>query len=353
MSQLHGGYGAGTVISLRGSQNVTIECVELTDYSQCIKYGNAVPPTTTCHTDYPLDDYAGNGIITDASTSNILLQDMYIHGLASRGIIGAIGGTINVNRVDIARNDGAGWDFDDGNGDPSVNGLVNANYLTIEWNGCGEEYPIVDGNPVTSCGDQDNGGYGDGIGTPATQLDFTCNHCIFRYNTQDGFDLLHVYGSTIVVTNSDSYGNMGQQYKLGAMQNVTFYNNLDVADCNRMSAPIAGAPSNYNEYLTLFCRAFDNFAISLKPGGNLDFENNTVIGGADTTFDMECGSSDCSTSTIKFKNNAILTFQDPNFNGGAAPGNFYWGPGTGPGEFTDRSNNLFYGLRNSECPSGL
>ena len=92
---------------------------------------------------------------------------MWIHGFASRGIIGPIGGTVTARRVDIAYNGAAGWDFDDGKATPNVNGVINLSYVTIEWSGCNQAYP---GTGAITCYGQSNGGYGDGIGTPGWNL---------------------------------------------------------------------------------------------------------------------------------------------------------------------------------------
>ncbi len=242
-TQLFGGYALGAIINLQGSKNVEVECLELTDHGQCTRTGAGFPTSEGCHSDYPLSDYAGAGIVTDAATAGVVLRNLDIHGLTSRGIIGAIGGEVTGDHVRIAFNGMAGWDFDDGRSTKSAPGaMVHVPYLTVEWNGCNEEYPITHAIPAFSCFDQDSGGYGDGVGTPGTPLNFTCDHCTFRYNTQDGLDLLHVGGSLISVTNSEAYGNMGQQWKMGAMRSVLFQNNVTVHNCRRMSAAMSGAP---------------------------------------------------------------------------------------------------------------
>ncbi len=245
------------MMDLSGTKNVDLECLELTDHNQCTKTGSGYPASEGCGAPSgQLADFASSGISTNAETANISLKDLDIHGMASRAIIGPIGGDFTVERVRIAFNGAAGWDFDDGKGTKStVAASVHASYLTVEWNGCNEEYPITHQIPVFSCFDQDHGGYGDGIGTPNTPLNFTCDHCLFRYNTQDGFDLLHIKGSQISVTNSVSYGNMGQQWKMGTMKDVRFDNNLTVNNCRRMSAAMQGAADRYNRYLSLYCRA--------------------------------------------------------------------------------------------------
>jgi hypothetical protein len=253
----------------------------------------------------------------------------------------------------MAYNGGAGWDFDDGAGTPCPAGsAVNAVYLTIEWNGCNEEYPIAHPYPAASCSDQDDAGYGDGVGTPNTALDFTCDHCNFNHNTQDGLDLLHTSSSNITVTNSYSYANMGQQYKLGAMDSVTFRNNVALHNCNRMSGPITGAPADYNAGLSLFCRAAgDGYAITLKPTGTYTFQNNTFVGYGATSYDIGCSTSDCSTARVIYQNNLNIGYASP-FDS-QLPGLFYFGPGVSNTIWAARDHNIYYNFRGGICPSAF
>ena len=350
-TQLFGGYAVAAVLSLKGAQYVDVQCLEITDHAQCTRVGAAAYPAR-CNSSYPLSDYAGSGILTDTHTHDILLQDLDIHGLTSRAIIGPIGGLITANRVRLAYNGAARWDFDDGNGTPSMNGQVNASYLTVEWNGCNEEYPITHAYPAVSCYDDNSGGYGDGIGTPDTPLDLTCDHCTFRYNTQDGLDLLHVTGSSITVTNSLAVGNMGQQYKLGPMANVVLRNSVAIANCRRMAAPFAGAPSTYNGYLSDFCRAEDGIALNLAENGSVSFENNSFAGYVATMFDVGCPPENCRRSKIVFRNNVVLGYSNPAYNSGLPPGLFYFGQGASAANFTARNNNVYFGTRDLRCPTG-
>jgi len=350
-TQLFGSYAVAAVMNLKGAQYVDVQCLEITDHAQCTRVGASAYPAR-CNSGYPLSDYAGSGVVTDAHTHDIVLQDLDIHGLTSRAILGPIGGLITVNRVRMAYNGGAGWDFDDGNGTHSVNGQVNASYLTVEWNGCNEEYPVTHAGPAISCYDDNSGGYGDGVGTPNTPLDFTCDHCTFRYNTQDGLDLLHVSGSNITVTNSMATGNMGQQYKLGPMTSVVFRNNIAIANCRRMAAPIGGAPSTYNRYLSDFCRAEDGIALDLAERGMVIFENNSFAGYAATMFDVSCPAANCRQSKIIFRNNVVLGYSNAAYNSGLPPGLFYFGEGVSAANFSLRSNNVFFGTRDLRCPTG-
>jgi hypothetical protein len=280
---------------------------------------------------------------------------MWIHGFTSRGIIGAIGGTITATRVDIALNGDAGWDFDDGASTPSVNAVLIANQLIVEWNGCNQAYP---GPGVATCYSQSTGGYGDGIGTPTgTCISWNVTNSIFRYNTQDGFDGLHndtgVCPSSI--TGSISYGNNGQQFKWGpANTPMVFTNNLAIGNCLRLSAPMTGAPSNYNANLADFCRASDTILPGMGKNGTLLMANNTIVSYAPTIIDVECAAAGCDGSTFTFENNIVIGYDNPTTHnmGGqvGGPGAFYYGGFTGT---TIRSNNIFYGIgHNFTCPTG-
>ncbi len=347
-TQLFGGYALGAIINLQGSKNVDVECLELTDHAQCTRTGAGFPAAEGCRSDYPMSDYAGAGIVTDAGTAGVVLKNLDIHGLTSRGIIGAIGGEVTTDHVRIAFNGMAGWDFDDGRSTKSAPGaMVHASYLTVEWNGCNEEYPITHAIPAFSCFDQDSGGYGDGVGTPGTPLNFTCDHCTFRYNTQDGLDLLHVGGSLISVTNSEAYGNMGQQWKMGAMRSVLFQNNVTVHNCRRMSAAMSGAPEGYHRYLGLFCRAAgDGIGLMVNDDGTYVFQNNSFAGYGATSYDISC-SGHCTKANITFQNNLHVGYKDP--VGGKLPAVFYTAD-VPRNPFAARDHNIYYNMRS--CPSG-
>ncbi len=347
-TQLFGGFVLAAIINLRGSKNVDVECLEVTDHSQCIRGGSGYPASEACSNSTPLSDSAGTGIITDSQTSGILLKNLDIHGLTSRGIMGAIGGDITVDHMRLAFNGMAGWDFDDGQGAQSAPGAtVRASYLTVEWNGCNEEYPIAHSIPASTCFDQESGGYGDGIGTPNTPLSFSCDHCTFRYNTQDGFDLLHMSGSLISVTNSTSYGNMGQQWKMGPMQRILFQNNVTVNNCRRMSAAMPGAPDGYRRYLSLFCRAAgDGISFVVNDSGSYVFQNNSFAGYGATSYDIEC-SGKCSKANIIYQNNLNIGYKDPVT--GKLPAIFYT-TGLPRNPFVAQDHNIYHNMRS--CPFG-
>lgn len=248
-AKLWSGGGAFDAITLGASQYVDLRCIDLSDHAQC----NGINLSCTGL------DYTTLGIYTGsaAANGNISLTDVHIHGFESRGILGNIGGPWAATRVLIDYNGWGGWDFDPGSGQAS-NGSVTGSYLTIAWNGCTEEYPVVDPVPAAAngCNDDGSGGYGDGLGTPVTaNLNFSCDHCVAFYNTQDGFDFTHTENASVTFTNSLVYGNMGAGYKVGPEASITIRNNLSVGNCRRLSAAMSGAPSGYNSRLSDFCRA--------------------------------------------------------------------------------------------------
>ena len=363
MTQLYGGFGLWSVINLDGAQYVDVQCVELTRHSQCVRFGVPALPSY-CNSSFPIDDYAANGMITDQNTHDILIQDVWIHGFTSRGIIGPIGGTVTATRVDIAYNGAAGWDFDDGNTTPSLNAVLNLSSVIIEWNGCNQAYP---GTGAVSCYDDTSGGYGDGIGTPAgTCLTAHVDHSTFRYNTQDGYDMLHndTGNCSMSITDSTSYGNMGSQFKWGPNDNpMVFTNNTVLANCMRLSAPFPGQPSTYNANLHDLCRASDSIAFGFRDGGTLLMANNTIVATAPTTFDSSCsgtypqtpGQGTCANSTFTFENNIVYGIDDPStYNAGGVPG--------GPGAFyydtpighVIRTNNIYFGMGHGfNCSTGF
>jgi hypothetical protein len=312
MPEIHGGYGLYQVIQLQGSSNVDVGCLEITDHSSCTRVG-----ANNCNTTFPLDDYATYGVVTDVNTKNVNLSDLYIHGLANTGIWGPNGGGITVTRVRIAGNAGSGWNFDDGNGTQTT-GTTTMSYVTVEWNGCTDVYPPTNPPSYTSCYDDNSGGYGDGVGTPNTGGIFLVDHSTFRYNTQDGLDLLHVNGSgaVISVTDSIAYGNMGNQMKEGSTT-ATFQNNLVIGNCLRLQSAFPPNPTGFNSHLSDFCRANgDAVVIGTNDTAHAVIQNNSVTSNYSIAFNIQCiaiggGTGSCTAAShVNFDNNLIYGFGD-------------------------------------------
>ncbi len=358
-TQLFGGYTVNGIFSLRDTNHVQLQCLEITDHSQCTTAGIRKP--VACNSAI-IDDYAKSGILTNQNTHDILLQDLDIHGLRDNGIVGPVGGVVTATRVRVAFNGGSGWNFDDGFGTKSVNGQMNWSYVTIEGNGCVEEYPIAHTFPAAYCYDDNNGGYGDGVGTPDTQINFAVDHSIVRYNTQDGLDLLHTTGSNITVTTSSFYGNMGQQLKLGPMASTSVTNNLFLTNCKRMSAAMPGAPAGWNAGLSDFCRAQAGVVMVQRGdnggGGSYRWQNNDFLGYAgDAMFEsgsctdtfVSAPTTDCNTPNIVFENNLMVGYPYvvPTYHYGELPPTGT--DGDSRPRFSIVDHNIYYNMR--ACPA--
>ncbi len=339
-AHVNGGYGVSSVFNLVGASYVDLSCFDITDHSSCGRQGQV----NSCSTSYPLSDYAGSGIKTNNTTTNVAITDIRVHGLAVNGMVGATGTGVSLLRVALVGNASSGWNMDDGSGTTGT-GTLSMNYFSVLWNGCAEEYPIVDALPYQDCTDDNNAGYGDGIGTATTTSSpawiVNVNNSTAAYNTQDGFDLLHLRGggSTLTITNSLAYGNMGQQLKVGAAS--TARNNLLVGNCNALRQAIPGTPSGYNSRLSDFCRAADTaVVIDVQDSLQTTYQFNTLYSANATGVEIECNGTCTSLSTITFQNNLFFGFLNGTANG-------YPGGGSG-----NQANQIYLGVTGLFSNSG-
>jgi hypothetical protein len=352
---LDGSWSAYTVFNVRDSQFVDIACFEVTDQAACAGNGNY---TNNCRSG--TYNSAAYGILQSALTASVNYTDLFIHGLADEAIRGATGVGVVGERVYIRAMPDAGIDMDDDPwqvGNISVAGGFTLKDSTTEFSGCVEEYPVVHNYPYIECRDQNTGGYGDGLGTASATGDWLFDHDIWRYNFQDGLDLLHSGLNRLTVTNSISYGNDGQQYKIGSGLLVTFQNNITLHNCARIGQVIGDEPASAIVPGVTLCRAAgDGIPIAFDGQGTDIFQNNTYVGYGATSYDMECSDSwdSCPGTQSVFENNVNIGITDANYNLGQAPGLFY-NQETMPanGGWAIRDHNLYYGFRNGECPTLL
>lgn len=364
-TQLHGGYGVGTVLNMSGVSYVDVACVDITDFSSCGRNGQ----TKGCQTSYPLDDYATLGIVWNNKSTNDTLTDVRVHGMASTGLYGPTGDGVVMKDIAIIGNPGAGWNADAGDGTTGSGSLLVQNF-DISWNGCAEEYPIVDGLPYQQCTDDSSNGYGDGFGTTTVPSNPGWNVVFSQgtvsYNTQDGLDALHLtgVGSSTTINGVLAYGNMGQQLKAGT-GTATLTNNVVVTNCNAMRQAIPGTPAGYNSMLNDYCRASDTgIAVSVGAGKTFTFQNNTVYSDAQTALELGCdttyGACD-GTSKVDYRNNIFLGFLNSTANGdtGYVTDNYsnpIYNDSSNHSAFTNPgsvwSNNLTYHSKsNWACPA--
>lgn len=341
-TQLHGGWGLNTVLSVAGANYVDIECLDLTDFSSCGKSGQAHGCSQG-----PIgwDDFTDTGISFANSTENTTLEDIRVHGFTKSGLAGPTGDGTTMDHIEIVGNASSGWNSDPGSGDESalILGNVLMTNFQIIWNGCAEEYPIVDALPYQDCAAQNTkggGGYGDGFGT-ATVVSTAPTHVSFNsgitaYNTQDGLDALHLVGvnDSMDINAVLAYGNMGQQIKIGGRHGVAT-NNALVGNCNAMRYQIPGTPAGYSYRIPTastsdFCRASDETSlVTFGQGANTIFDFNTIVTAGTVAVEIECDSSQgkCDDTTLTdWRNNSYTGYLNIPLYG--------YGPGNGSGELS-------------------
>jgi hypothetical protein len=349
-TQLHGGWAAFAVVNLYGAKYVDVACLDITDFSACGRATQSVACDAT-------QDYALNGIMLSNTSTNVTLTDIHIHGLASFGIYGPTGDGVVMDHIDILGNAGGGWNADASDGMTGKGSLLVTNY-NISWNGCAEEYPTVHPIPYGDCTDQDHGGYGDGFGTatkdsdaPGWQVHF--DQGIVSYNTQDGLDALHIggKGSSMTVTHTLAFSNMGQQIKVGGAT-ATITDSYIVGNCSAMSKPIPGVPSNYNAKLDLFCRAGDTAVLIMVPDAQpAVYQRNILYSNNHVGLEIEYPGEPSRAAAIKYDDNIFIGF--PNSEGNN-PSPIYSNTNlemfTNPG--ASFSHNTTYHAKNGwKCPA--
>jgi hypothetical protein len=309
-TQLHGGGATYTVLDLSGTSYVDVACLDITDFSACGKASQKVGCDSK-------QDFAQVGVRLSNKTTNLTLTDLHIHGLAISGIAGPTGDGVVMDHIDILGNASSGWNADDGT---TGKGSLLVQHYDISWNGCAEEYPIAHPLPYGDCTDQDSGGYGDGFGTttkdsdpPGWQVHFDKGTA--SYNTQDGLDALHIggVGSSMTVTDSLAYSNMGQQLKVGGAT-ATLIGNYVVGNCRAMSNAIPGTPPGYNARLGLFCRAGDTaIFIDMPVDRPAIFQHNIVFSNNHVALELEYVGDPSPKASIKYDDNIFVGF--PNSEG--------------------------------------
>jgi hypothetical protein len=349
---LHGSWGEYGVLNTRDSQFVDIACFEVTDTAACATSGAF---TNTCRNgSYNAANY---GILQSALTASVNYTDLFIHGLGGDGIFGATGAGVVADRVHIRAMPDAGINMDDDpwqTGNISVAGGFTLRNSITEFSGCVEEYPVVHNYPYIECRDQNTGAYGDGLGTASATGDWIFDHDTWRYNFQDGLDLLHSGMNSLIITNSTSYGNDGQQFKIGSGKTVLFQNNLTLHNCARIGQVIGDEPASAILPGVALCRAAgDGIPVAFDGEGTDKFQNNTYVGYGATSYDLMCvGDWDgCPNTKSVFQNNINIGLTNMGFSDHQSPGLFYT-QGTMPANqgWAVRDHNLYYGFRNGNCP---
>jgi hypothetical protein len=301
--ELWGAERADMVLNLRGSNNVLIACLEITDHEGCVESHSG---GLACNRgeSYPYGNWAAFGISAEDS-ENVILRDLNIHGLAYSGIYAGRLRDWTLENVRIAANGWVGWDGDIGENSANSGNMIFRNW-TVEWNGCAETWP--EGEPA-GCWGQSAGGYGDGVGTYHTGGDWIIEDSVFRYNTSDGLDLLyHSLEGDIIIRRTASYGNAGDQIKTNGSAYVE--NTIAVSNCGFF------ADKPFTHHVD-HCRAGGSaLAFGIESGQRLTVVNSTVTGQGDCLVIAECaqGQNCNNNDRILLQNNIFLghlEFIDP------------------------------------------
>lgn len=363
--------------NVQNTNYVTLECLEFTQPDFCTTSGTGAGRCVTGTNNF-VGASGGGGLILQLTTgkgpSNLTLQDIGVVGTSSSGILGSYFNTSGTDvttfsDVYVIANGSAGINGDGGDCGTSCEsvGTVNASYVTVAWNGCvlASSYNWTagyQGNSYNYCFDDNNAGYGDGWVTIASGNGYLLNvtHSTFAYNTQDGFDSLHLSDDltktpSVSIQKSQSIGNMGQTFKLGAGATFTAINNFSSSNCKVMqtASNFPLNPTGWNAGLTDFCRAAgDQWAFQFSASTVGIFELNTSVGYGATMYDFEpaYGASPGAGTQLTFTDNISVGYPDP--NSGTYPGGLYFNfsnPLANTG--SSASHNLWDTMSGNTCPS--
>jgi hypothetical protein len=363
------------VLDTRATNYVDISCIEITQPDTCT---NAVA-TGQCGTNANNVKYGGlilNYGPGSQGPSNLTLTDFAVVGTSGSGFLGSklnktSSDVFSATDVYLIGNGEAGWNGDSGGCDTSCEsvGSMNLSHVMIDWNGCVAVKPYDMTKPDTQnafnyCYDDSTEGYGDGfVQVAAGNLTMNVDHSFFRWNTQDGFDSLHLSDDVktspaIHISDSWSEGNEGQTFKLGAGSASSGINNVSISNC-RVLATASNFPLNptgWNTGVSDTCRAAgDQWAFQLNNGTAITLENNTSVGYGTTMYDVECAAlaPNCAANgaTFIFRNNISKGYPDPGDDNRLASG-IYLGAGNVFANSGSAIDHNLWSTMNTGCPDG-
>jgi hypothetical protein len=336
--RLWGTHGAFQLLSLDDSNHVFIACLDLSDHSSCIQ--NYRPDrASSCPRD-ATGDWAVTGLRARDS-SDVTLQDLRIHGLASQGVQAGRIRDWTVTRVQVVGNGRAGWNGDLGgnNRNSGNDGKLVFTDFEVAWNGCAEDYP--DTSKIINCFGQNEGGYGDGFSEAWTGGDYVFVRPNIHDNTQDGIDLRYANGEGSISVDGGYFArNAGNDLK--TMGNASITHSVFVAYCSSMKQ--RGYPAGADS-----CRAGGGqFAAMNGPGQTVTFAYNTVTGESNCLLAGDSGKSDAS-DTYLIHDNIFLG--GPRWNGNGLTCLTWFGDGGYPEKVVYR-DNVVWKVRDGACPHG-
>jgi hypothetical protein len=336
--ELWGTERASLVLNLKGSSNVVVENLEITDHESCIDQhchgGVCEGEVLRCNrSQAPWGKWAGTGI-SARDSANVTLRDVNVHGMANRGVLAGRLTDWTTERLTIRANGWAGWDGDL-NEESGNSGQIIFRELELAWNGCAERYP---GGEIAGCWAQTAGGYGDGLGTGATGGHWVIEDSLIHHNTSDGLDLLYMRdGGSVTIRRTWAEGNAGNQLKTKG--EVLIENSVAVGNCSYFTG-------HGNMFDGDHCRALGNVvSVGLHNGNHAELINNTITGEGDCL--VLSGGGDASAS-LTFTNNVLLGKTDWRQDWENACGHYADGSSA---RVTWSGNNVF-AVKNNHCPAG-
>ncbi len=268
------------------------------------------------------------------------LADLNIHGLAHDGVRAGGLRDWTVERVHIVANGWSGW-----NGDidekSSNSGRMTFRDVQIAWNGCGEKYP--EKTPF-GCWGQEQGGYGDGLGTGETSGDWLFERVARRITTRRTVSIFCTRRGDAKVTFLQVHAEANAGNQLKASGSVDVEKSTLVGTCAALSGKLDAAD---------LCRAQGN-ALSLHPseGATVKVIGNTISGEGDCLIDMECGGSGCSAVTGLIQDNQMTGLVRKDVAGAKTTCSVWVEPAL-RGANIKFDNNRLHDVRSSGCPSGI
>jgi Right handed beta helix region len=348
--ELWGTDGLDAVLTLTSLEYVEVNCLEITDRSNCIVAHNASSPSPyKCTT----GTWAETGIYAPKA-KNITLKNLEIHGMAVTGIWAGALQNWSLDQVKINANGFVGWDLDvncqlgecSGSSSLSSNsGTFTIRNSEISHNGCTEDYPST---TIVGCWDQDHGGYGDGMGAALSSGTWLFEDVNVIGNASDGIDLLYLRdGASVTFRRVTAKGNAGNQLKTTGA--VTLEDSVVVSSCGNF--PVTPYFSSGR------CRAQGNtLSLNAHKQSELLVRNNTIGGEGDCLVLTTCQTCQ-GQERLKLYNNILIGDKDFLVTQGGSSELACFVYHEGPGSVTrDLQKNIIWNTKEnytqSTCPSG-
>lgn len=299
------------IFNASGSNNIEIQCLEITDHSNCGFRTGTHQCSENQASGTASGTYARGPAIFANGGSNFTLKNLDIHGLSGNGIqIVAVNGMI-MSHVNLDGNHQAGWNgaYTNTSADAMAGNIV-IDHTKTRFSGCSEAYPrsgsftAADYSDCT--GDPASGAYSDGWGFANTSGNWIITDSEWSHNMSDGLDLLYGQnGMNVSIDRSLFEGNNGNQLKLTA-KNINITNTAIIGTCTYLS--LAGKVTGGD-----ICRA-GGVPLAITPvlGSVVKLTNNTIYAATDAdasaVFEISNRNGSCNgTETYTLKNNIFVS----------------------------------------------